>query len=417
MLRYYRETDEFNGHNKFDTITGELVKIREEDYNIAKKKDHLNNAEFFDGNLSNHHVHFPRRVYFQITRKCNLDCPYCFIKASKDSPHLDFDVILNLAAYLGKNGLMEVRLTGGEPTIHPDFCRIVEAFHKSNVYVSIATNGMWSASIKEFFKSIPNLWLIVSIDGEKEIHNKYRRNSFDKIISNIKEVTNCNPGIKIRINTVLTKENIKDLEYLCKLTLELKAESITFIPLRPQVRNLKMREQMLSSQQFKEVLIELTNYKKKYNINFTTTLETEYKQNITPDKIFTKRSSCAAGREGTNLDFNASEKKILVYGCSYTPASDLDVPFQIRKAFQAGEFGYDQIEKFFEIWDNDANWEIYRNLDIKSEKCLACDELGKRCTGSCPIQNLNVDDLCLENDIIEQLKYQIIHTSEWYCYK
>ena len=227
-----------------------------------------------------------------------------------------------------------------------------------------------------------------------------------------------NPKLRIRINTILTKENknqIQDLAEICKL---LEAESITLIPLRPQVRNKEILEQMVTSEEFRKVIQDLISAKRNHGVNFTTTIETVYKDEILADPIFTKRSSCAAGREGTNLDYDAEKNQFIVYGCSYSPASDLTENPLIRDPFIAGSFSPNNIDKFYDIWKDNDNWIIYRDLDLKSKPCLDCLYYQRnKCTGSCPIQNIDYSKIDVEENVINQLKTQMKNTGEWYCYQ
>lgn len=412
MIRLYHENPEFGEFNRFDSDTGILNEISYEEFEHQKKI-----YSVYSGSKEITHVHFPRRIYFQITRKCNLECDYCFIKADSMQPSLDKEVIMNLANYLGDKGLMEVRLTGGEPTIHPDFKEIFTAFRNNNVYVSVATNGLWKKEILDFLITQKNIWLIVSIDGNKEVHNKVRNNSYDRIIQNIKNFKAQNPSGKLRINTVLTKDNYHDLKHLASLTKELDAESITLIPLRPQVRVPFFQNKILNAKEFEGVIQEMIKYKKEFGIKFTTTIETDYKEEIMPDKIFKKKSSCAAGREGTNLDFDVVSKKLFLYGCSYCPASDPKEDWNIREPFLAGEFGFDEIGMLDSIWNKNENWTVFRDLSLKSEACKSCDYYATKCTGSCPIQNIDFQKIGADEHTKSQLMNQMKNNAEWYCYK
>lgn len=157
--------------------------------------------------------------------------------------------------------------------------------------------------------------------------------------------------------------------------------------------------------------------KQKYGINFTTTIETIYKHEIMPDKIFVKKSSCAAGREGTNLDYDYEKKEFFLYGCSYSPACDLNEDERVRKPFLAGSFPFDQLKKLATIWQDDSRWIFFRNLDYKSSECNECNYYRVSCTGSCPIQNLDLSILDIKEDIAQQLFKQLQKNGEWYCYK
>ena len=179
MIKIYREAAEFNTFTCFNTDTGELNIISENDFIKLEQEKNTNGVLVYKGKSSPTHTRFPRRIYFQITRNCQLHCSYCYLKAGKNGSHLDKDVIFNLISYFKKQGLMEVRLTGGEPTTHPDFKEIYTKFKEHCIYVYVATNGLWCQNFIEFLSQQHNPWLIVSIDGSKETHNYFRRNSYD----------------------------------------------------------------------------------------------------------------------------------------------------------------------------------------------------------------------------------------------
>lgn len=414
MIRLYKEREEFGRYNQYNTETGVLSQISESKYNELKK--YISSSDIFEG-VSETHTLFPRRIYFQITRRCNLLCPYCFIKANSTEKDLPIDVIWEIIPYLGNNGLMEVRLTGGEPTLVKEFPEIIEEFQKHKVYVSVATNGLWSDEILNYFCYKKDIWLIVSIDGNREIHNKYRKDSYDKIVNNLIYLREHNPYIRLRLNTVLTTETLPTIESVFDVAKRVQAESITFIPLRPQVRSDDIKENFLRPAEFKSAIEQMIKFKKLYNVNFTTTIETSYKEEILPDKIFRKASSCAAGREGANLDYNYNIKEFMMYGCSYSPASDISADEKIRGPFLAGNFSFDEIEKLEQIWNDDSCWILFRDLTFKSDDCYKCNYYKKRCTGSCPIQNINFDFINIEKNILEQLQLQMKKNGEWYCYK
>ncbi|MBK6937602.1 MAG: hypothetical protein IPH18_12505 [Chitinophagaceae bacterium] len=216
---------------------------------------------------------------------------------------------------------------------------------------------------------------------------------------------------------VLTKDSFKCLEEISKLAMALKAENISLLPMRPEVRSKDVLDRMLTAAEFRQVIETMIEHKKKYKINFTTALPTIFYDEISKDKVFSKKKSCAAGREGTNLDFDPAKELLLVYGCSTCPASDINMPDEIKEPFLAGKFSFTAIEEFVRIWEDDEHWTIYRDDTIKSFECKTCEELGKRCTGSCPIQNIDWGAINLNADISSQIFAQIKNSTEWYCYK
>jgi len=109
-----------------------------------------------------------------------------------------------MASFLGRNGLTEVRLTGGEPTTHPNFFHIVDAFREQEVYVSVATNGLLSRRTLDALAERQHLWVICSVDGKQETHDAYRSGSFDRVVANLKYLKQKQPEIRLRLTAVLT---------------------------------------------------------------------------------------------------------------------------------------------------------------------------------------------------------------------
>lgn len=432
MLRVYEEHPEFNRFTRFDSEAGRLIEISEEEFegylpsgtNLAAlratrfQRVEGRGATLFVGETPSTHTRFPRRVYFQITRRCNLGCSFCFMRAGSAGAHVPTQAIRRLADLMGHYGLMEVRLTGGEPTMHPDFFTILEYFRENGVYVSVSTNGVVDRSCLERLAEQPNLWVICSLDGNRETHNAYRPDTFDKILSNLDYLKKRNPTIRLRLTTVLTKRNKDQMGDLARICRSLDAESLTVIPLRPEVRECSAREEMVTAPEFRAVIEKLVEAKRQHGIKFTTTLETDFAKHVYGDPVFTKRSSCAAGREGTNLDYDARLQRFIVYGCGYSPAANLDADPSIRAPFLAGTFSPTDPEAFLRIWQDESAWTIFRDLSIKSDECMHCGYFArKQCVGSCPIQNVDYSALDAGKDALDQLREQIRLTGEWYCYK
>ena len=126
-------------------------------------------------------------LIFEITEKCNLTCPTCFAGSSPEHTwHLPFDKFVaqldNLLAS-GKSNADLVSLSGGEPTVHPDLERMVEACFERNVKkVYINTNGVKLGMEPEFAKRLAKidggrdrLQIYLQFDGfEEETYAKIR---------------------------------------------------------------------------------------------------------------------------------------------------------------------------------------------------------------------------------------------------
>ena len=167
--------------------------------------------------------------------RCNNKCIMCTnppdFQLKENSKNYQFDKIIfkiknfeNLALFrAGKDNLT---LTGGEPTLHPNFLEILtwirHNFPRSNVV--LLTNGRMFY-YKDFTKkvlSFPNLTIEVSLHGSKSIHDKITRTkgSFKQTVSGIQNLLKyLKPSQKVGIRTVILKQNYKHLnDIFCLIT-------------------------------------------------------------------------------------------------------------------------------------------------------------------------------------------------------
>lgn len=89
---------------------------------------------------------------------CNLQCPYCFADPTMKECEVknislgDFNYVLN---FQKRNNMGEVRLIGGEPTLHPQFKEIINRIINSRCFrrILIFSNFTFSEDIADFLVS------------------------------------------------------------------------------------------------------------------------------------------------------------------------------------------------------------------------------------------------------------------------
>ena len=59
------------------------------------------------------------RIY--LTESCNANCNHCFNKGIREDRHMDTAKAEMLFNYFASNGIKNLKIMGGEPTVHPDF--------------------------------------------------------------------------------------------------------------------------------------------------------------------------------------------------------------------------------------------------------------------------------------------------------
>ena len=170
---------------------------------------------------------FPLRV--SITDYCNLKCFFCSNEGmaleQKNISHMDIDNFRYLLEILSKNGLRQISVTGGEPTLHPQVKEILKIINNSKIKEKFFhTNGtnleepLKSGELDKFTKiavSIPAL--------DYKIWNKINQGTqeqFNSLIKNLELLNKRGLSNKVEIKHVPLK-GLNDSDELLKKTLDL----------------------------------------------------------------------------------------------------------------------------------------------------------------------------------------------------
>lgn len=107
------------------------------------------------------HIKHPRLVELELTQRCNLRCPLCFMSAEDNQDNYQTDINLkDLETQLGQimaqvGPETSIQLTGGEPTIRKDLTDIIELCRKVGFSaVEVNTNGLHIGRDPEYVKSL-----------------------------------------------------------------------------------------------------------------------------------------------------------------------------------------------------------------------------------------------------------------------
>lgn len=85
----------------------------------------------------------PLSLLCEITYRCNLQCAYCYnpldLKAYRDELSApQWIAVLQQAAALG---VLQAHFSGGEPTLRPDLCELIEGAAACSLYTNLITQG------------------------------------------------------------------------------------------------------------------------------------------------------------------------------------------------------------------------------------------------------------------------------------
>ncbi|MFL1471574.1 radical SAM/SPASM domain-containing protein [Paraclostridium bifermentans] len=208
---FYNET--------FDDIKSKLIKflkLMENNYNLNIGYS-INNMHKEIEIKNNQNPYLPRVISIELTHKCNFKCLHCYGEYdNENSEMMDFNKLKKFLIQAKDLGVESIELTGGEITMHPDICEILNLIHKLEFkLVSLLTNGFIRND--ELYNLIiqhkENTFVQIDMHGNTENYLKWFTqvpNTKEKVEENIKYLHDN--GVYIRVVTTVTPHNLNQIE-------------------------------------------------------------------------------------------------------------------------------------------------------------------------------------------------------------
>ncbi len=155
---------------------------------------------------------------WEITLACCFSCKYCGSSGGKARENeLTTEECLNVADQLHELGCRRVSMIGGEVFMRRDWKEIVKRLTGHGIRVNIITNGFtFKESLINDLKEVNIESISVSLDGPKEVHDKYRQEgSYDRAVRAIEAL--LSGGIPVSVISTLNSENADYLEEMYSL--------------------------------------------------------------------------------------------------------------------------------------------------------------------------------------------------------
>ncbi len=189
--------------------------------------------------------------YLYLTSGCNLCCRHCWITPSfvggqpSTAEYLDVELLRRAIAEAKPLGLASVKLTGGEPLLHPHFRQVVDLLTAEGLSITLETNGtLLDKPLTRHLKEHTGTWFVaVSLDGPSPaVHDPFRgvTGSFAAAVAGIKHLVAA--GYRPQIIMSLHRGNIQYVEETIRLAVELGAGSVKFNPVMSSGRGIGMHE-------------------------------------------------------------------------------------------------------------------------------------------------------------------------------
>lgn len=300
-----------------------------------------------------------RNLFLELTLRCNENCVHCGSRCGEvHSEELSAAQYSNFLRQVKEDMGIERKMlciTGGEPLLRKDFFDIMAEVKKLEFRWGMTSNAtLIDDSTAKELKRCGMGTISVSIDGLEETHNSFRRtkNGYKKAMSGIESLLRIGGFKAVQVTTVVTHENISQLDELYRIFNDIDIDSWRIINIEPMGRALEYPELILTKDDY-IMLFEFIRNKRiagePVTYGCSHYLGMEYEREVR-DWYYL----CTAG----------------LYTASITANGDIIACLDIerRPELVQGNILHD---RFSEIWKN--KFKVFRrDLSNKNKQCLSC---------------------------------------------
>jgi SynChlorMet cassette radical SAM/SPASM protein ScmF len=189
------------------------------------------------------------QIYFYLTEGCNLRCRHCWLAPKYQTedhiyPSLDLELFRLIIEQAKPLGLTGVKLTGGEPLMHPNIKEVLDFIRTEDLRLIVETNGtLCTPELAKMMFACEDPFVSVSLDGvDAKTHEWIRgvKGCFDAALDGILKFLKA--GFRPQIIMTIMRRNRNQIEAMVRLAEDIGAGSVKFNIVQPTARGEKMHE-------------------------------------------------------------------------------------------------------------------------------------------------------------------------------
>lgn len=211
-----------------------------------------------DCGLCNQHHSTSCLAQIDLTNRCNLKCPVCFASANQAGfvAEPSYEMVVEMLQALRDqqpHPATAIQFTGGEPTLHPDFLRIVRQANEMGFsHVQAATNGLRIAdrAFAEQAAAAGLHTLYLQFDGVEDEHYVKLRGR-PLLEEKLRVIENCRAtGMKICfVPTIVKTVNEDQVAKIFRLAVE-HIDVVSAISFQPVAFTGRISQQQVADQRY-----------------------------------------------------------------------------------------------------------------------------------------------------------------------
>ena len=179
---------------------------------------------------------------FELTPRCNFRCKMCYVHLTQEEQQsrgreLTADEWLCIGEDAKRAGSVFLLLTGGEPTLRPDFPEIYQRLKRMGFFISVNSNGLLlDGALGRLLCEDPPSRINISLYGTSE--ETYEKQCglpvYGRVLQNIRTLREA--GIDVKISLSATPDNCTDMQAVYDKARELGAHIQSTTYMFPPIR-------------------------------------------------------------------------------------------------------------------------------------------------------------------------------------
>jgi len=300
-------------------------------------------------------VGLPIGMLAELTHRCPLQCPYCsnpktLLKANRELPTADWQRVFEEAAELG---ILQVHLSGGEPTLRRDLEQLVQTLSRCGVYTNLITAGVNVS--RDRLAALADAGLehvqlsIQGADAETTERVGNFRGGFEQKLATAAHTRAL--GLPLTVNAPIHRHNIDQVDAFIQLALDLDADRLEIANVQYYGWAYLNRSALMPEREKVDRQIELIE-RAREDLRGILTIDF-----VTPDYYADYPKPCMGGW-GMDAFAITPDGKVL--------------PCHAAETIPSLTFDNVTTKSLEEIWYTSSAFNAYRGTDWMQEPCRSC---------------------------------------------
>ena len=310
----------------------------------------------------------PVAMLAELTHRCPLQCPYCSnpLELSKRSDELATAEWIDIFQQAADLGVLQVHLSGGEPTARRDLPDLIAAARAANIYTNLITAGVLLSEEKlarYMAAGLDHVQLSFQ-DSEPGNANKIGgyKDGHAKKLAAATWITAA--GLPLTVNAVVHRQNLDHLAEIIAMAAELGAHRLEIAHVQYYGWALENRDLLLPTA---EQVARANDLAAAAAETYSGRMVIDY---VVPDYFARRPKRCM---DGWGNQFFAVTPRGLVLPC------------HAAETITGLRFASLREERLADIWRRDPAFQRFRGTEWMPEPCRSC-EFRDRDLGGCRCQ-------------------------------